>query len=202
MLDQQSRNQIHLRPRTRVARFEWQQRVLLTAACLTLSVAAALTAFILSLAFAPPVIGAESAAPAAQLAPTRPLGVWMLAIANAVLAGLLPLTRVLIYFRTGGWNRHPKLRGGMLLYGLLGIGVLATALGVWMGIDRARVTLLILIGISYGLSILSNLALLPRPREQRPAFSFPIVGLTYAAGWLSVNLWYFLHPEVAAWYVA
>jgi len=128
--------------------------------------------------------------------PPRPLGVALLSLADALVAGLAPVFTVVLWVM----RSKPQEGGGAaLLTAGLGSMIVFAALGAFSGHDRARSALLYLLVLYYGLQAFAQVVLaaaVPRPEVQLPAAG-RVLGM---ALWLLLNLWYFLRPETLAYY--
>jgi hypothetical protein len=137
-----------------------------------------------------------TAAPLAS-AQRRPVGVWLLTIANALVAGLIPLLGDSVRYFSG-----PGLPGGLLMLlvaGALSLAIIVTSLRAWARDDRARQLMLVLILLFHGLTILSSLLLLGSTGStslQSQALAEAVRSLF----WIGINLWYFLRRSTLAWY--
>ncbi len=128
--------------------------------------------------------------------PPRPLGVTLLSMADAFIAGLAPV------FATVLWvlKSKPQSGGGAaLLTAGLGAMIVFTALGAFAGHDPSRSALIYLLVLYYGLQIFAQVVLIittPDSPTQLMASS-KILGMLL---WTGLNVWYFLRPNTLIFY--
>ena len=123
----------------------------------------------------------------------RPLGVWFLTVWYSFFAGLFPLVTVFaIYFNAEGRMMLEMTFLDLILSVLLALSVLSAAVGAWRGNNFARIALVVLVTIHYGLLAFNNLS-----ASAAGVLSDRMQTQTLARGmrdifWIIVNVWYFL----------
>jgi hypothetical protein len=132
---------------------------------------------------------------------TRPRGVWILTIWAGLFGGLLPVASVIFfYFSPEAQAAYEMSLLVLLLSVLLGLAILAAAVGAWWGNNRARIALVVLITIHYGLLAFNNISLIS---------SGVSLGTAEAEAWgralrslitIGIYLWYFLGERPRAYY--
>jgi hypothetical protein len=125
----------------------------------------------------------------------RPLGVWLLTIYAAVGKGLFPIVLMLLV-----WNDSDPVGSELfptyIIIGniALGVGIIWSAIETWRGKNRARITFLILVSLSYGLVAYNNFQGLRyldlSGSMEGAAISRIIRGIIYPA----LFIWYFTRP--------
>ena len=131
--------------------------------------------------------------------PDRPLGVTILSIWDGVSVGVIPALRMGIMIAS-----NPNLEEISILTLCVSIGlpitIVTAALGTYRGSDPARLSLLILLTIYFGLNAFQNAILLvsggltPEDQMQNSA---GIIGAILTVG---INLWYFLRPNTISFF--
>jgi hypothetical protein len=133
--------------------------------------------------------------------PERPLGVSLLTILDGLLAGFMPALAAITQIAS---DANPD-QGDITLTTLclsvgLPVTIITAAIGTFAGSDRARVALLILITLFFGLEAFRNVSLAAAglvPEGQQ----FSAYGRALrAAVWIAINAWYFLRPGTVAFY--
>lgn len=131
--------------------------------------------------------------------PERPLGVTLLTIWDGVSVGLIPAMRSGIIIASNSNQEQISLIALCLAIGLP-IVIVTAALGTFRGDDRARLGLLILLTLYFGLNAFQNAVLLASgnltPDDQLRSVS-EILSAIITDG---VNLWYFLRPQTIAYF--
>ena len=130
----------------------------------------------------------------------RPIGVWILTIANGLFAGLFPVISALVWIASG--NAAFVFGGSVTasLLALCGMAVMGAAVGAWQGSETARRVLLWSVGLYYLLTVLSNLALLALDTLPIAVESQALGAIVRAVFWVGVTVWYFRRPSTRAWY--
>lgn len=128
--------------------------------------------------------------------PERPLGVWLLTIYYGLFAGLLPLVAVLLFFFGGEGQAAPGLSWlDLALSVSLSVGIMAAAVGAWRGSNRARIALVLLLILHYGLLVVNNFALSTMEGlDDSTRMSAVARGIRYLFH-IGVNVWYFFLSE-------
>lgn len=132
---------------------------------------------------------------------SRPVGVWLLTIFDGLVAGVIPLLTVFAVLGNGVEILPGGTMTAILLAGI-GIGVIGAAVGAWQGSDRARIALLALIAIFYGLNMLANFRIATADWVPQDAQVRALATLVRSIFWVAINYWYFLRPQTRAWYRA
>ena len=131
----------------------------------------------------------------------RPLGVWILTIWDGLFAGLLPVITVLILY----FNAEVQAALGMsvldlVLSILLGIAVVIAAIGAWLGNNAARIALVILVSVHYGLLAFNNVNLATAGVLSGTAQVKSWGRAFRSVVWIGINVWYFLGKRPRAYY--
>ena len=131
--------------------------------------------------------------------PDRPLGVTILSIWDGVSVGVIPALRMGIMIAS-----NPNLEEISILTLCVSIGlpitIVTAALGTYRGSDPARLSLLILLTIYFGLNAFQNVILLVSgglTPEDQVRNSAGIIGAILTVG---INLWYFLRPNTISFF--
>lgn len=131
--------------------------------------------------------------------PDRPLGVTILSIWDGVSVGVIPALRMGIMIAS-----NPNLEEISILTLCVSIGlpitIVTAALGTYRGSDPARLSLLILLTIYFGLNAFQNVILLVSgglTLEDQVRNSAGIIGAILTVG---INLWYFLRPNTISFF--
>jgi hypothetical protein len=128
----------------------------------------------------------------------RPLGVWLLTIFDALVAGVVPVLTA--FAAMGGSFPLPGGEAMALLLAGLGVGVIGAAIGTWQRSNRARIVLLALITVFYALNIGGNAVVATADyvpdTAQNKAWANAIRGVF----WVALNYWYWLRPATRAWF--
>ena len=132
--------------------------------------------------------------------PERPVGVGILTIWNAFSAGFLPaLTSILQINNAARQNQGAISLGALCLSVGLPVSVVTAAIGAFMGYDRARVALLVLVTLYYGLDAFGSI--LPvATGAQTEQLLFGIARALWDGFWIVLNAWYFLRPSTIEFY--
>ena len=131
--------------------------------------------------------------------PDRPLGVTILSIWYGVTVGVIPALRMGI---TIAGNQNLEDISILTLCVSIGLPItnVMAALGTFQGNDRARLSLLILLTIYFGLNTFQNVVLLISggfSPEDQVRISVGIIG---AILMVVLNLWYFLRPNTITFF--
>jgi hypothetical protein len=131
--------------------------------------------------------------------PDRPLGVAILSIWDGVSVGLIPALRMGIMIAS-----NQNLEDISILTLCISIGlpitIITAALGTFRGNDRARLSLLILLTIYFGLNMFQNVILLVSgglTPEDQVRISVGFIGAILT---VVINLWYFLRPNTISFF--
>lgn len=128
----------------------------------------------------------------------RPVGVTIMVILDIIIAGVIPL--IMAFAAMGDSTALPGGAGSALLLALLSVGVMGAAIGVWQGSNRARIALLVLIGVYYALNILGNSVVATADYVPAAAQTRAWSNVVRGVFWLGLNLVYFLRPQTRAWF--
>ena len=131
--------------------------------------------------------------------PDRPLGVTILSIWYGVTVGVIPALRMGI---TIAGNQNLEDISILTLCVSIGLPIrnVMAALGTFQGNDRARLSLLILLTIYFGLNTFQNVVLLISAEfspEDQVRISVGIIGAILV---VVLNLWYFLRPNTITFF--
>ena len=131
--------------------------------------------------------------------PDRPLGVTILSIWDGVSVGVIPALRMGVMIAS-----NPNLEEISILTLCVSIGlpitIVTAALGTYRGSAPARLSLLILLTIYFGLNAFQNVILLVSgglTPEDQVRNSAGIIGAILTVG---INLWYFLRPNTISFF--
>jgi len=131
--------------------------------------------------------------------PDRPIGVSILSIWDGVSVGVIPALRMGIMIAS-----NPNLEEISILTLCVSIGlpitIVTAAMGTYRGSDTARLSLLILLTIYFGLNAFQNVILLVSgglTPEDQVRNSAGIIGAILTVG---INLWYFLRPNTISFF--
>ena len=131
--------------------------------------------------------------------PDRPIGVSILSIWDGISVGVVPALRMGIMIA-----RNPNQEDISILILCVSIGlpitIITAALGTYRGNDLARLSLLILLTIYFGLNTFQNVILLVSgglPSDDQVRISVGIIGAILTAG---INIWYFLRPGTITYF--
>lgn len=134
-----------------------------------------------------------------SLRPDRPLGVTLLSIWDGVTIGVIPALRMGILIASSQNLEEISILTLCVSIGLP-ITIVMAAMGTFQGNDRARLSLLILLTIYFGLNTFQNMVLLISggltPGDQ-VRISVGIVGAILI---VIINLWYFLRPDTITFF--
>lgn len=125
--------------------------------------------------------------------PDRPLGVTVLSIWDGVAYGVLPAIRMGIAI-AGNQNLEDISILTLCITIGLPITIVMAAFGTFQGNDRARLSLLVLLTIYYGLKSFQDVILFISggvTAEDQVRISLGIIGAVLV---VLVNIWYFLRP--------
>jgi len=131
--------------------------------------------------------------------PERPLGVTLLTIWDGVAVGVIPAMRSGIIIASNSNQDQSSLINLCLEIGLP-IVIVTAALGTFRGNDRARLGLLILLTLNFGLNAFQNAVLLASGNLTPDDQLRSIGGILSAFITVGVNLWYFLRPQTIAYF--
>ena len=129
----------------------------------------------------------------------RPIGVWLMTIFDALVAGVFPLLTAFVVLDRGVEMVPGGTITALLLAGI-GLGVIGAAIGAWQGSDRARIALLALVVLFYSLNMLANFRLITADWVPSDTQTRALATLVRAIFWVALNVWYFLRPQTRAWY--
>jgi len=131
--------------------------------------------------------------------PDRPIGVSILSIWDGVSVGMIPALRMGIMIAGS-----PNLEDISILTLCVSVGlpitIITAAMGTYRGNDLARMSLLILLTIYFGLNTFQNVILLVSsglPPEDQLRISVGIVGAIITVG---INIWYFLRRNTITYF--
>jgi hypothetical protein len=131
--------------------------------------------------------------------PERPLGVTLLTIWDGIAVGVIPAMRSGIIIASNSNQDQISIINLCLEIGLP-VVVVTAALGTFRGNDRARLGLLILLTLYFGLNAFQNAVLLASGNLTPDDQLRSIGGILSAFISVSVNLWYFLRPQTIAYF--
>jgi hypothetical protein len=131
--------------------------------------------------------------------PDRPIGVSILSIWDGISVGVIPAMRMGIMIAGS-----PNLEDISILTLCVSIGlpitIITAAMGTYRGNDLARLSLLILLTIYFGLNTFQNVILLISgglTPEDQVRISVGIMGAVLTVG---INIWYFLRPNTITYF--
>jgi hypothetical protein len=133
--------------------------------------------------------------------PYRPTGVSILTILNGFSAGFLPAFSAISQIASAA---DQNLEGLTLTALCLSVGlpvaIISAAIGAFMGSDRSRLALLILVTLFFSLRAFQNasLALAGAIPEDQQVLAYGRI--FWSALWIGINVWYFLRPSTIAFY--
>lgn len=123
----------------------------------------------------------------------RPLGIWFLTIWDGFFAGLFPLVTVLaIYLNAEERMMLEMTFLDLALSVLLALSILGAAVEAWRGKTLARIALVVLVTIHYGLLAFNNLSASAADVLSDRMETQALARGLRAIFWIIVNLWYFL----------
>jgi len=131
--------------------------------------------------------------------PERPLGVTLLTIWDGIAVGVIPAMRSGIIIASNSNQDQISIINLCLEIGLP-VVIVTAALGTFRGDDRARLGLLILLTLYFGLNAFQNAVLLASGNLTPDDQLRSIGGILSAFITVSVNLWYFLRPQTIAYF--
>ena len=134
-----------------------------------------------------------------SLRPDRPVGVSILSIWDGVSVGVIPAIRMGIMI-AGNPNQEDISILALCVSIGLPVTIITAALGTYRGNDLARLSLLILLTIYFGLNTFQNVILLVSgglSPEDQVRISAGIIGAILTVG---INIWYFLRPNTITYF--
>lgn len=126
----------------------------------------------------------------------RPLGVWLLTICHTIsaVAGIILLSPGLQEPLPHGWGPDAATAARSQI--ALLVALLLSAWGTWIGNRRARIALILVLGVTIGISIREDYFAIPymiAHAEQEPRLWRSLVFWWGATTWLRLILWFVLN---------
>jgi hypothetical protein len=133
--------------------------------------------------------------------PERPTGVSILTILNGFSAGFIPAIGAITQIANAARQSPDDITLATLCLAVgLPVAIISAAIGAFLGSDRSRVALLVLITLFYSLRAFQNASLAVTgalPEDQQMLAYGQIL---WSSLWIGINAWYFLRPSTIAFY--
>jgi len=133
--------------------------------------------------------------------PERPTGVSILTILNGVSAGIMPAIGAITQIANAAERSPEDVTLATLCLSIgLPVAIVTAAIGAFLGSDRSRIALIVLVTLFFSLRAFQNtsLALAGALPEDQQIMAYGRV--LWSALWIGINAWYFLRPSTIAFY--
>ncbi len=122
----------------------------------------------------------------------RPLGMWLLAIADGLFSGLLPLVAVVILFQN---PENGQTLVSLIVMVLLCGAIFAASIGTLYRDNLSRYLLLALITIYWSLRLFNSLSAINSENVAGSQIGLVYGDLWRAPFWIGINWWYWLRKQ-------
>ncbi len=124
----------------------------------------------------------------------RPLGMWLLAIADGLFSGVMPLVVIVVLFQNPEYGQTIL---SLVVMVLLCGSIVAVSIGTLYRDNLSRYLLLALITVYWSLRLFNSLAAINSENVASSQIGLVYGDLWRAPFWIGINWWYWLRKHTA-----